>query len=281
MVRSVSVVYAVAVGRHRRCGPSHRPPVVEPPGHRPSAGTRLTEERTLHTPPPRRAEDLPGYGAIPARDHGTGPTSTVHRGLQVFNRAPAATAHTWLLACCASRHWAERLVAHRPYPDPDALLAAADEASYDLAPAQLTAALAAERPHGPHPSGTPDAALTALHAAHTAYESRFGHVFVIALDRHRPGEHLDQTLAGLRARLGNEPEEERVVAADELRRVARARLSRLVAGIGGQTTECAVDPEKREKSRQFPDSGPADSPYVPVRSHLPTPRGRTDSWSIR
>ncbi|MYS05600.1 TetR family transcriptional regulator [Streptomyces sp. SID6041] len=60
---------------------------------------------------------------------------------------------------------------------------------------------------------------------HAAYESSFGHAFVISLDGVRPGERLDQVLAGIRSRLGNEPEEERVVAADELRRLARARLA--------------------------------------------------------
>ncbi|MDI3405429.1 2-oxo-4-hydroxy-4-carboxy-5-ureidoimidazoline decarboxylase [Streptomyces cavernicola] len=185
----------------------------------------------------------------------------MHRGLSVFNRAPAASATSWLLACCTSLAWAERVSAHRPYPTPDALLAAADEAAYDLAPAQLAAALAAERPHGPHPSGVPAAARTALDAAHAAYESRFGHVFVIALEAYRSEEHLDQTLSGLRARLANDAEEERVVAADELRRVARARLTRLVSGIGGQPTDQARKPEK---SGEFPDSGPSDSPYVPV-----------------
>ncbi|MDI3423858.1 2-oxo-4-hydroxy-4-carboxy-5-ureidoimidazoline decarboxylase [Streptomyces luteolus] len=185
----------------------------------------------------------------------------MHRGLQVFNRAPETTATTWLLTCCGSPAWAGRLAAHRPYPTTDALLAAADEAAYDLAPAQLATALAAERPHGPHPSGIPAAARTALDAAHAAYESRFGHVFVIALAAYRPDEHLDQTLAGLRARLANDAEEERVVTAEELRRVARARLTRLVSGIGAQAVGEAVKPGK---SGEFPDSGPADSPYVPV-----------------
>lgn len=156
----------------------------------------------------------------------------MHRGIQVFNRAPATTARAWLLSCCLSHPWAERLADHRPFPDTDALLAAADEASYDLAPAQRAGALAAEQPHGPHPAGLPPAARTALRAAHAAYESRFGRVFVICLDDHHIEEHLDQTLTGLRERLCNEPDEERVIAAEELRRVARGRLARLVTRIG-------------------------------------------------
>ncbi|MDG4863283.1 2-oxo-4-hydroxy-4-carboxy-5-ureidoimidazoline decarboxylase, partial [Streptomyces sp. T-3] len=133
---------------------------------------------------------------------------------------------------------------HRPYPDLDALLAAADEASYDLAIADLDEALAGESPGGPHPDVTPRAAQLALGAAHAKYESTFGHAFVISLDGLPTAEHLDQTLTGLRSRLGNEPDEERVVAAEELRRLARARIARLIG--------------------EFQDFDPTDSPYVPV-----------------
>ncbi|NBM20725.1 2-oxo-4-hydroxy-4-carboxy-5-ureidoimidazoline decarboxylase, partial [Streptomyces sp. GC420] len=75
------------------------------------------------------------------------------------------------------------------------------------------------------------AAHTALRAAQAAYESRFRHVFVICPDGLPPDEVLDHVLAGIRARLGNEPDEERVVAADELRRLARGRLARLVLSL--------------------------------------------------
>lgn len=125
------------------------------------------------------------------------------------------------------------MAAHRPYPTLDALLAAADEAGYDLSRAELDEALAAESSAPPLP-GAPPAARTALRAAHAAYESSFGHAFVISLDGVRPGERLDRVLVGIRSRLGNEPEEERVVAADELRRLARARLAfRLSEGLPG------------------------------------------------
>lgn len=97
---------------------------------------------------------------------------------------------------CGSRRWALRMTAHRPYPDVDSLLAAADEAGYDLAPADLTEALAAEAAAtAPLPPRGGLAAHTALRAAHAAYEARFGHVFVVALDGFHPDELLDQVLA--------------------------------------------------------------------------------------
>ncbi|WP_406100116.1 2-oxo-4-hydroxy-4-carboxy-5-ureidoimidazoline decarboxylase [Streptomyces sp. NBC_01013] len=145
-----------------------------------------------------------------------------------FNAAPAAEVRAALLECYGSRRWAERLVATRPYPDLDALLAAADEAGYDLSPTERAEALAGEASPKLHPDA-PHSAHLALAAAHAAYECRFGHVFVICLDGFRPAEHPDQVLAGIRARLAHDPEQERVVAADEMRRLARGRIIELVS----------------------------------------------------
>ncbi|WP_372481968.1 2-oxo-4-hydroxy-4-carboxy-5-ureidoimidazoline decarboxylase [Streptomyces fuscigenes] len=137
------------------------------------------------------------------------------------------------MTCCGSERWARRIADHRPYPDIAALLAAADEAAYDLSPGDLGEALAAESAAGrcARASGraVPPAALTALRAAFAAYEASFGHTFVISLEGVSPDEYLDQVLAGIRTRLGNDPEEERIVAADELRRLGRTRLRTLLA----------------------------------------------------
>ncbi|MEU8541818.1 2-oxo-4-hydroxy-4-carboxy-5-ureidoimidazoline decarboxylase [Streptomyces sp. NPDC048717] len=144
-------------------------------------------------------------------------------GLARFNAAPPAAVTTLLLGCCGSHRWAERVSAHRPYPTVDSLLAAADEAGYDLSGPELDAALARETAT-PAPPDAPPAARTALDAGLAAYQGRFGHAFVISLDTVAPAERLDRILAAIRSRLGNEKEEERVVAADELRRLARARI---------------------------------------------------------
>ncbi|WP_351229539.1 2-oxo-4-hydroxy-4-carboxy-5-ureidoimidazoline decarboxylase [Streptomyces sp. NPDC002133] len=184
-------------------------------------------------------------------------------GLERFNTAPAGAAEAALLACCGSRRWGRRIVAHRPYPDLDALLAAADEASYDLGSADLDEALADESSSGLNP-GAPTAAHTALRAAHAAYESSFGHAFVICLDGFHPDEQPDQVLAAIRARLANERDEERVVSADELRRLARTRLAHLVAGphnpSGPSGTSGAHDPGRCAA----PPGNRPDSPSVPV-----------------
>ncbi|MFD6436966.1 2-oxo-4-hydroxy-4-carboxy-5-ureidoimidazoline decarboxylase [Streptomyces venezuelae] len=178
-----------------------------------------------------------------------------------LNSATPDAAEAALLTCCGSRRWARRVAAHRPYPDLEALLAASDEAAYDLSDADLTEALACEPldavlpqvPHQSAPRTGSTAAHTALRAAHAAYESRFGHTFVICLDDVPPSEALGQLLAGIRSRLGNDPEDERALAAEELRRLARGRLARLTLGdVPGHAA-------RGSRSRTLPDS-----PYVPV-----------------
>ncbi|MET9967221.1 2-oxo-4-hydroxy-4-carboxy-5-ureidoimidazoline decarboxylase [Streptomyces sp. NPDC006356] len=168
---------------------------------------------------------LPGRVAIPS-------LPTV---LDAFNSAPAHDARALLMDCLRSPRWVERLASHRPYPDVDSLLAASDEAAYDLTPGDLAEALARETLPA-LPAGVYGAAHTALDAANAAYEAKFGHVFVICLDGLPPDEALDQALAGIRSRLANDPEEERVVAAEELRRLARARLVSHLRGAGNCAT---------------------------------------------
>lgn len=183
-------------------------------------------------PPPEEdplASDIPAD--IPAPRPTTPPVPAV--GLHRFNEADPGAAEEALLACCGSHRWALRLTAHRPYPDLDSLLAAASEASYDLRPSDLAEALADESwmPQpllGMRAPGS-QAAHTALRAAHAAYESRFGHVFVVCLDGVEPEEMLDTVLSSIRTRLTNEPDEERLVASEELRRIALHRLEHLVA----------------------------------------------------
>ncbi|MBM7172923.1 2-oxo-4-hydroxy-4-carboxy-5-ureidoimidazoline decarboxylase [Streptomyces sp. G44] len=202
---------------------------------------------------PPRPSRLPGPGARAAASAVTP---------EQLNSATPSAAEAALLTCCGSPRWARRVAAHRPYPDLDALLAAGDEAAYDLSPADLAEALAREPldPPGPRrgaPRATYTAAHTALRAAHAAYESRFGHTFVICLDEVAPEEALDHLLAGLRSRLGNDPEEERAIAADELRRLARGRLTRLALRHAAEDAVGAAAGRRRAASHP-------DSPYVPV-----------------
>ncbi|KMS67642.1 OHCU decarboxylase [Streptomyces viridochromogenes] len=171
---------------------------------------------------------LPGRVAIPSLPEQTR-TPPSPTALESFNTAPADEVRRALLSCLRSPRWADRIADHRPYPDVDSLLAASDEAAYDLTPGDLTQALAGET-LPVLPKGAYGAAHTALSAASAAYEARFGHAFVICVDGLTPNEALDHALAGIRSRLTNDPEEERVVAAEELRRLARGRLIDVLRG---------------------------------------------------
>ncbi|WP_405613338.1 2-oxo-4-hydroxy-4-carboxy-5-ureidoimidazoline decarboxylase [Streptomyces sp. NBC_01508] len=253
-----------------RASVGHRSPTIDSVAKHPSRPylpTLLPPLPTAAPSPPTISPTTPVTASAsyrfghPSRDAASEePTlsSDSPAGLTRFNTAPADTVERALLACCGNRHWARRLADHRPYPTVDALLAAADEASYDLSRTDLAGALADETPADetsadPH-HAAPHAARTALRAAHAAYESSFGHAFVISLDRYRPAERLNQVLTGIRERLAHDPDEERAVAADELRLLARSRVARLVAD----------GPPAPRLPQESNDYGRPDSPSVAV-----------------
>jgi 2-oxo-4-hydroxy-4-carboxy-5-ureidoimidazoline decarboxylase len=168
-----------------------------------------------------------------------------------FNRAAAADAAGLLRPACASSRWARRLIDGRPYPSAAAVIAASDAAIGALSWPDIEEALAAHPRIGNRaPSGvgdgrgdreapqTPEAAWSrqeqaaaaaagedvqaALRAGNLAYETRFGHIFLICAT----GQSAPDMLAALRRRLGNEPGAEREIVRDELRRIVRLRLAR-------------------------------------------------------
>ncbi|MCX4764537.1 2-oxo-4-hydroxy-4-carboxy-5-ureidoimidazoline decarboxylase [Streptomyces sp. NBC_01275] len=191
----------------------------------------MTRGSTL---PPHRLSHPATRLPIPAQTRTSPPAppeGAAEGALEGFNAAPADEAHHILLSRLRSIRWARRLADHRPYPTLDALLAASDEAAYDLTAGDLAEALAGET-LPTLPDDTYEAAHMALGAAHAAYEARFGHVFVICVDGLAPNEVLDHLLAAIRSRLANDPEDERVVVAEELRRLARGRLVNLLRGAG-------------------------------------------------
>ncbi|MEU0753595.1 2-oxo-4-hydroxy-4-carboxy-5-ureidoimidazoline decarboxylase [Streptomyces albogriseolus] len=193
--------------------------------HLPTTHTRRPRGPTLSA---HRLPDLPGRVAIPAQSRGAPGTPPP---LEWFNDTPGPDAERALLSCLHSPRWARLLAGHRPYPDTASLLAAADEATYDLSPEEIAEALASE-PLPSLPEGTYSAAHTALNAAHAAYEARFGHVFVLCLDGVPENEVLDRVLENIRSRLANDPDEEHAVTRDQLRLLARGRLNNALRGAG-------------------------------------------------
>jgi len=138
-----------------------------------------------------------------------------------------------LRGVCASKRWVDVMAAAAPYADEVALLAAADQALAVLDDADLDEALAGHPRIGDQTShatshreqaGVGDDVREALAEGNREYEARFGHVYLVCAS----GRSGDELLAVLRQRLGNDPAYERTVVREELAKINRLRLERLV-----------------------------------------------------
>lgn len=161
------------------------------------------------------------------------------RQLRWFNELSADEAVGALLLVCHSRRWATEVAAQRPFADVDALLTAADETWMALDGADWLEALDAHPRIGEHGGRSAefsereqagvgvagDDVQAAIAAGNVEYEKRFGHVFLISAEGRSAGE----VLANLRSRLGNDPDTELRVAAEEHRRITRLRIQRLMS----------------------------------------------------
>jgi 2-oxo-4-hydroxy-4-carboxy-5-ureidoimidazoline decarboxylase len=160
-------------------------------------------------------------------------------GLNAFNDLPTSEAVQSLLACCSSPAWAQVVAAGRPYASVDELLEAADAALAALGQGELDAALAGHPRIGEPPKGAGgawsrqeqaglDAAqsttVAAIAEGNRLYEKRFGHVYLVCAS----GRSADELLGILRSRLGNDEETEWRVVREELAKINRIRLGRLV-----------------------------------------------------
>jgi 2-oxo-4-hydroxy-4-carboxy-5-ureidoimidazoline decarboxylase len=151
-----------------------------------------------------------------------------------LNAAEPAAAEHDLLACCASRRWADEVLARRPYHELARLRAVSEQVLRALDWADVEQALAAHPRIGEAAAGatreaawsrqeqsgaTPDEDLVAGNAV---YEERFGHVFLVCAT----GLSGEQMLTALRTRLGNDPATEREVVREELRKIVDIRLGK-------------------------------------------------------
>jgi len=158
-----------------------------------------------------------------------------------LNGLDRAAAERELLACCAAGRWAATVAAGRPYADHHTLLAASDAVFETLTDDDVAEALAAHPRVGERAQGrSREAAWSrseqlgaagadaqtrdALAAGNAAYEQRFGRVFLICAS----GLSAEQMLAALRTRLAHDPQTEQAVVREELRKITRLRLERLL-----------------------------------------------------
>jgi OHCU decarboxylase len=164
--------------------------------------------------------------------------------LDQLNGLPAPEAHALLLACCGSARWASRMVAARPFESVDALLERGDDLWRSTTAEDREEAFAqhpriGERSAGGRAlardwsvseqraaTGTDATTRGALAEANAEYERRFGRLYIVCAT----GLRAEEILANLEARLNNDPEWERRIAAEEQRKITRLRLEKLCPG---------------------------------------------------
>jgi 2-oxo-4-hydroxy-4-carboxy-5-ureidoimidazoline decarboxylase len=149
-----------------------------------------------------------------------------------------------LMTCCAVRSWAAQVSGLRPFPDEAALVATGRKLAEQLIWPEVLEALSAHPRIGQRlASQTKEAQQTkearwsreeqsgvsadsheAFIAGNAAYESRFGHIFLICAT----GLSGEQMLAELNRRLENDVAQERVVVRQELAKIVELRLRKLV-----------------------------------------------------
>jgi 2-oxo-4-hydroxy-4-carboxy-5-ureidoimidazoline decarboxylase len=157
--------------------------------------------------------------------------------LAAFNAASPETAERDVLACCASGSFARMIAGGRPYRDPVALQDAVSAAFKALTWDDIVESMNAHPRIGDRvavagwsaaeqsgAASASDGVRQALADGNLAYEQRFGYVFLICATGLSGQDMLDQ----LRARLGHDPDAERAVVREELLKITRLRLAKLL-----------------------------------------------------
>ena len=149
-----------------------------------------------------------------------------------------------LAACCGAQRWVSGMLTRRPFGTAAALRKAADLELGALAPEDWREAFAHHPRIGERSSDFPqpepgqrwsvgeqrgmDGASVAVRSALTLvnqeYAARFGYSYIV----YATGKSADAMLAIARARLGNDPDSELVLAAAEQQKITQRRLEALL-----------------------------------------------------
>jgi allantoicase len=148
--------------------------------------------------------------------------------------------------CCGSPEWVKSMMVARPFASWDELQRVSEESWWSAGGAQWREAFAAHPRIGEKkaaPSQTATAAkwsgdeqaqaaaassetLAELAEINRRYEERFGHIYIVCAT----GRSAEEMLALALERLGNDPESELRIAAEEQMKITRLRLMKLVDG---------------------------------------------------
>ncbi|MFZ0831767.1 MAG: 2-oxo-4-hydroxy-4-carboxy-5-ureidoimidazoline decarboxylase [Mycobacterium sp.] len=162
-------------------------------------------------------------------------------GLDVFNRLSPQKAVHALYECCNSVVLARDLAGARPYGSHDELLRRADTLLFTLSEASVDTILEAYPHIGRRPRSTKSHAeqcsvwdprpevMAELDAAARHYTERFGFSFVMFVG----GTDAEGVMAAISDRLHHDPETERKVVRNELAKINRTRLERMLGPEGG------------------------------------------------
>jgi 2-oxo-4-hydroxy-4-carboxy-5-ureidoimidazoline decarboxylase len=162
-------------------------------------------------------------------------------GLQPFNNKPMRRAVHAVYECCYSVPLAADLARGRPYDDHDAFFRQADELLFGLSEDSIDSILQAYPDVGRRPGSEKSAAeqcaiwcdqpqvMDQLAAASARYLNHFGFGFVMFVN----GYTAPDVLATMTDRLLNDIDTERKVVRNELARINRTRLDRMLGPEGG------------------------------------------------
>jgi OHCU decarboxylase len=162
-------------------------------------------------------------------------------GLDAFNAMPMRRAVHAIYECCFSVPLAADLARGRPYPSHDELFRHADALLFGLSEGSVDSILQAYPDIGRRPGSEKSAAeqcaiwcdqpevMQQLGAAAKRYLEHFGFGFVMFVNGFAAGD----VLAAMTDRMHNDLETERKVVRNELARINRTRLERMLGPEGG------------------------------------------------
>jgi 2-oxo-4-hydroxy-4-carboxy-5-ureidoimidazoline decarboxylase len=162
-------------------------------------------------------------------------------GLDAFNALPERRAVHALYECCNSYVLARDLARGRAYADHDALFRRADALLFALSEDAVDQILAACPDVGRRPRSAKSQAeqcavwdddpalMTELAATARAYSDTYGFAFVMFVDGHCAGD----VLAAMSDRMHHDTDTERKILRNELAKIGRSRLERMLGPEGG------------------------------------------------
>lgn len=162
-------------------------------------------------------------------------------GLDHFNEMPKRKAVHALFECCSSVTMAGDLADCRPYPDHAALFRKADSVLFSLSEESIDEALQAYPSVGSRPGSTWSAAeqssvwdprpelMSQLDGAARHYARQFGFEFLM----HVGDCPVSAVIAAIADRMHNDAETERKVLRNEIAKLNRSRLERMLGPEGG------------------------------------------------